>query len=89
MENIKSTCDCVKMTTDLMKIKNDLLESETDKMERKELIESDNYKQWKKKSWELTRYWSKNYSDNFSDIVKCKEYHALSKEQERARKLHE
>ena len=89
MENIKSTCDCVKMNADLMKITNDILEAETEKTERKQLIESDNYKQWTKKKLERLSYCSKNYSDNLQDMAKCKEYDALSKELARDRKLHE
>lgn len=86
MDNLKSTCDCVKMRTDLLEIENDLLESAS---EREKIKKSNRYKQWRKKSWELTRYWSENFSDNLVDIVKCKEYDALSKELERDRVLHE
>ena len=89
MENIKSTCDCVKMNSDLMKITNDLLEAETDKTKRKELIESDNFKEWTKKKMERLSYCSKNYSDKLEDVENCKESDSLFKELERDRKLHE
>ncbi len=88
-ESLKSTCDCVKMNTELQKNTNDILEAETDKSKRKELQESDKFRQWTKKEFELLNYCSKNFDYNLEAMIKCTEFDLLSKELKRGRELYQ
>jgi hypothetical protein len=87
-ENVKNNCDCLKVRGELTKYANEVLAAESDKVARKELQETDAYKQWTRKSEEIHQFCSKNFKDYFGDD-KCPEYKSFHDEFEKSHELYQ
>ena len=89
IEDVKSTCDCVKVKTEIQKNQNDLLEAEKDTVKRKELQDSEEYEKWSSKKMEIMKHCNKNFDDKLDEVKKCPEFDAMMKELDRDHELYQ